>query len=152
MSTRSARLLFRAVGGIAVLCALFGLLYNAASFYAVAFGPNDDVVIGTPVPYVRPAFFLMSSVYVLLYAALLWCGVQFLRLSTGLWLVFVTVLAIEVIYYFVVGALWQHPTYGPSVAAATGVSGGGFLPQLSMLFPLWAPIAVWFARKALAGS
>jgi hypothetical protein len=36
-----------------------------------------------------------------------------------------------------------------SVGAATGIANGGLMAQFIILFPLWAPLVVWWARKKL---
>jgi hypothetical protein len=132
-----------------LVCAGFGLLYNGASFYAVTSGALDTVQNQEPMPYVYQAFYVLSALCVACYIALAVCGIQFLRLSTSLIWLFVGVFVIEAIMWFATGRLWLHPTYGPSVAAATGISQGGLVPQFFTLLPLWAPVVVWLARRSL---
>jgi hypothetical protein len=130
-----------------VLVAVLGLLYNAASLFGVATGAVDQVSIDFDAPYLHAAFYVMSSICILFYVLLLVCGVQFIRLRSGLWWLFTTVLVMEVIFHFAVNWLWSHRTFGGSIAAATGISSGGLMFQFWVLFPLWAPVIVWLARR-----
>jgi hypothetical protein len=136
--------------GIAALgFADFGLWYNAESFMAYRSGAFNDAATDVDVPYFDVAFLTLSGVCVVCFVALAWCGAQFLRRSLSpLWL-FILVASVEILFVPVVGGLWLHPQYGRSIAAASGVSAGGLMPQVLVLFPLWAPVAVWFARKSL---
>lgn len=140
------------MGAVVLACAAFGLLYNGASFYAVVTGALETVPYEKPLPYLYQAFYVLSAVCVACYIALAVCGVQFLRLSTSLIWLFVGVMAVEGLMWFVTGRLWLHPTYGHSVAAATGISQGGLVPQFFILLPLWAPVLVWLARRSLVTS
>jgi hypothetical protein len=150
MSPRNGRILFRIVGIVTILLALFGLLYNASSFYAVASGALDDLVTQSSQPYLLQAFYVMSSICVAFYVLLLICGIQFLRQSASLLWLFVGVVLAEIAFHLVVRSLWHHSTLSLSIAGATGISSGGLVPQAFLLFPLWAPIAVWFARRSQA--
>ena len=148
MPQRWANIMLRVVGVIAILVAVGGILYTAASLYAVASGGIDQLAIESDTPYVHAAFYVMASVCVFFYAVLLLCGVQFIRLRSSLWWLFAAVLAVEVIFFFLVGYLASHPTFGSSIAGATGNSSGGLVFQFFVLFPLWAPIIVWLAHRS----
>jgi len=147
VSLRSAHIVLRAVGIIAVLLAVGGVLYTAASLYTVASGGIDHLAIEAGTPYVRSAFYVMASICMFFYAAVLICGVQFIRLRSSLWWLFSAVLVAEVVFHFLVGWLWSHPTLGDSIAGASGISSGGLVLQFFVLFPLWAPIVVWLAHR-----
>ena len=149
MPANIARISLRTVGVVVLVCAGLGLLYNGASFYAVATGALETVPKEEPMPYLYQAFYLFSALCVVCYIALAVCGVQFLRLSTSLLWLFVGVFVIEALMWFATGRLWSHPAYGRSVAAATGISQGGLVPQFFILLPLWAPVVVWLARRSL---
>ena len=151
MTPRTASIVLRVVGGIAVTCAVLGVLYNAASLFGVLTGAIDGVGKEFSAPYIKQAFFVMSTCYVAFYVVLMWCGVRFLQLSTSLWTLFTTLLVAEVVVHLAIGALWANPTHGMSIAAASGISGGGVMPQFFILFPLWAPVATWFASRSLRG-
>jgi hypothetical protein len=146
---RIARVALRTVGGIVLACAGFGLLYSGVGVYAVATGALETVPYEQPLPYLYQAFYAFSAACVACYVALVICGVQFLRLSTSLIWLFVAALAVEVAVYLLTAQLWAHPAYGPSVAAATGISQGGLVPQYLVLLPVWAPALVWMARRSL---
>ena len=148
MSLRWAQIALRAVGIIAILLAIGGLLYTAASLYAVASGGIDQLAVEASTPYVHTAFYVMASTCVAFYAVLLLCGIQFVRLRSSLWWLFLGLLVAEVIYYLLVGWLWSHSTLGNSIAGASGISSGGLVLQFVLLFPLWAPIIVWLSRRS----
>ena len=147
-----ARIALRFVGVVALACAGFGLLYNGVSFYVVVTGGLETVQYEMPVPYLYQAFYVLSALCVACYVALAVCGVQFLRLSTSLIWLFAGAMALEIVMWSVTGRLWLHPTYGRSVAAATGISQGGLVPQFFIFLPLWAPVLVWLARRSLVKS
>jgi hypothetical protein len=146
---RTARIVLRAVGVLALLFAAFGLWYNTGSFVAFQSGAFDAPIPAFDTPYFRPAYLILSSVCVACFLVLACCGVQFLRLASTLWWLFTATAVVEVFFIFIVGAAWLHPVYGASIAAASGVSGGGLRPQWLLLFPIWGPVTVWFARRAL---
>jgi hypothetical protein len=60
----------------------------------------------------------------------------------------------ELIYLFAIGALWLKPTFGRSIAAATGVANGGLMAQFVVLLPIWGPVSLWWGvdRARRAGS
>ena len=148
MSLRWAQIALRAVGIVAILLATGGFLYTAAYLYAVASGGIDQLAVEAGTPYVHTAFYVMASACITFYAVLLLCGIQFVRLRSSLWWLFIAVLVSEVIYYLLIGWLWSHSTLGSSIAGASGISSGGLVFQFVLLFPFWAPIIVWLARRS----
>jgi hypothetical protein len=150
VTQRWARILLRSVGILAVLLAIAGLLYTAASSYQVVVSDDiDQLATEHGAPYIRAAFYVMASICVAFYLVLLLCGVRFVLLHSGLWWLFTAILAAEVLYYFSIGYwFWPHPTLGRSIAGATGISSGGLMFQFLLLFPLWAPVAVYLARRS----
>ena len=147
MSLRWAHVLLRAVGIVAVLLAAGGVLYTATSLYTVASGGIDELAVEAGTPSVHSAFYVMATICLFFYAVVLICGIQFIRLRSSLWWLFSAVLVAEVAFYFLVGWLWSHPTFGESIAGASGISSGGLVLQFVVLFPLWAPIVVWLAHR-----
>lgn len=136
-------LVLRVVGGIAVIVAGLGLLYTLLPLRAVFLNREQ-----TPdAPYFLPAFIVMAGICVACYGLLTISGIQFLRGRTQLASLFIGVLVFEVIYFFAVAALWPMPQIGRSVAAATGVANAGLAIQAMVLFPLWAPFAVYWAQR-----
>jgi hypothetical protein len=90
----------------------------------------------------------MSAICIVCFIILLLCGVQFIRLRSGIFPLFIGVLIFEVVYVFSIGITWLIPKIGPSIAAATGTANGGLTCQLLILFPFWAPfLAGWALNK-----
>jgi hypothetical protein len=150
LSPHAARITLRIIGVLIVFCTVSGLLYNATSFVAIASGALERTPREQPVPYLYPAFYTLSAVCIVCYFSLIACAVQFFRLSTSWIWFFVFVLCVEAVVYFGTEFFWTNPVYGASVAAATGISTAGLMPQFLILLPLWAPILVWLARRSLA--
>jgi hypothetical protein len=141
------------VGVFAILTALFGLYYNATSLMVAFRGAFDQVVKQDDEPYFYPAFYIMSVVCLLCYVALVVCGFDLVRCRLRWSGLAIFILLLEVGYFFAVGSLWFEPTIGGSVAAATGVANGGLMAQFVILFPLWGPLTLWWARsKQRAGE
>ena len=89
----------------------------------------------------------MSGICVCCYVILLVCGIELVR-SRLRWSRLATfVLLFEVGYFFAVGTLWLQPTFGKSIAAATGVANGGLMAQFVVLFPLWGPLLLWWVNS-----
>lgn len=137
------------VGAVAVLTALFGLYYNGRSIVVALRGGFSDFVAQRGLTYFYAAFYLMSATCVICYLLLLVLGVGLLlvrlrwsRLLTG-------VLIFEVVYFLTISFLWVLPGVGISIAAATGVTNGGLMPQFIILFPIWAPLVLWWARRKI---
>jgi hypothetical protein len=149
---RTPKIILRVIGVIAVLCAGFGLYYNAATL-KVSF--SGAFTAGEPQdhsPYFSPAFYIMSAVCIACYAMLTIFGVQFIRGRAAHSWPFTALLIFEVVYFFCIGVLWSAPGLGMSVAAATGVANGGLMAQFLILFPLWAPPLAFWARSHLNDS
>ena len=145
MDLDTARLSVRVVGALTLVCAGYGLYYNFCTFRGFRESPrrSDDP------PHVREAFYTLSAICVVFYLLLTWIGVEFLLGHTDHWAMFVTVLVAEVIYLFALGILWARSPHAMSIGAASGISSGGLMAQWFILFPLWAPIVVWFARQRM---
>jgi hypothetical protein len=140
----TAQLTIRIVGAVSLVCAAFGLWYNFATFRAALREPDEG-----DTPQFRKAFLVMSAICVIFYVALAWTGTEFVIGISEHWAVFVAVLFAEAIYFLAVGMLWARSPHALSIGAATGVSSGGLSLQLYILFPLWAPVAVWLARDRI---
>jgi len=152
LSPNRARIALRTIGALALLAAAFGLWYNAVTFSTVYSDASIESTVAEPIPYFRQAFYLMSAICILCFVALAWCGVQFLRLSSIWWWLFALIGVVEVLFVPIVGRLWLHSELGMSIGAASGLASGGLVPQLIVLFPIWAPLVVWFAHKSLRAS
>ena len=134
------------VGVVGGLTALFGLDYNFSTLATALTGRFPHLVNQQ---YFYPSFYVMSCICIACYILLLLCSLDLLRVRLrGFWL-FTGVLWFEVIYFFSIAIFWGISSIGMSVAGATGVATGGLMVQFMILFPLWAPIVLWWARKKL---
>jgi len=130
------------VGFFAVLTALFGLYYSASAILAVLRGAMGPVLGQLDAPHFYPAFAIMSTISVFCYGVLLVVGIDLLR-SRLRWARLISlVFLFEALYLIATGALWLEPTYGKSIAAATGVANGGLMAQFLILLPFWGPIVL----------
>jgi hypothetical protein len=132
---------------VGILTALFGIYYSGISVFAALGGRFSDLVVRQKLAYFYPAFYGMSGICIVCYLLLLMSGVNLLRAQLRWGWLLTGVLAFEVIYFFGVGALWLFPAIGMSVGAATGVANGGLMAQFLILFPLWAPVVLWWAMR-----
>jgi len=135
----------KVVGALATTTAALGLLCNGLALPTLLMNRpyNPDT------PYFLPAFLIMSGLCIGFYVILLVFGIQFVRGRTGLIRMFSGLMVCEVIYFLSVSFLWLMPGIGRSIGAATGVANGGLMFQAVILFPLWAPFAVKWAKRTL---
>src|SRR5438067_1584692 len=148
MSARLPRITLRIVGAVTIGLALVGLLYNGAGIAAISSGAFDQTVAtDASQRYLFVAFYVLSGLCITAYIVLFVCGVQFCRLAVWWLWPFLAALGLEAILYFFTGRLWNHPTYGMSIAGATGISEGGLVPQFYSLFPLWALLIVRLSAR-----
>ena len=145
-----ARGLLIGVGLLAIAFALLGLLYNSSTLAVGLSGAFSELARDRELDYFYPAFYTMSAICIGCYAVLFVCGVQFVRVRTGVLPLFVGVLVFEVVYFFTVALTWAVPSVGLSIAAATGVSNGGLMFQGCVLFPRWAPLLAWWSKRRLS--
>jgi hypothetical protein len=131
---------------VTMLCCLGGIWYNASSLKAAWSHKFDDVQFEQETPYFYHAFYIMSFACVLFYIVLIALSIEILRGVELASTLLCIVLSLEVVYFFVSAAMWTHPNYGSSIAAAFGVANGGLLFQFATLLPLWAPIVLWTAN------
>ena len=94
----------------------------------------------------------MSGVCILFYLLLGITGIQLMRLRAQWAFVLVAIVIAEVAYWFSITPLSTIPKYGDSVPSALGVSSGGLMFQVFILFPIWAPLAALWARKRILGE
>lgn len=145
---KTAKGVMIAVGSFSVLMAAVGLWYNLTTL-STNFA---DLAQEQNIPYFYPAFYAMSAVCIGCYIVLLTCGIQFIRLRTGLLKLFVGTIIFEVVYFFSIGTTWLVPGIGMSIGAATGVANGWLMFQALILFPLWAPFLARWAAGRLTGT
>ena len=137
------------LGIVAIVCAVLGLVYNAATLFFALQGAFEQVIHDFEAEHFYPVFYAMSAICVLSYAVLLWCGVQFLRSPAPPARTFTALLVFELLYFWSPGVLSQLPSVGLSIGAATGVANGGLVVQGAILLPIWGPpVALWLARRA----
>jgi len=148
----SARTALLATATVTILCAVLGLLYNAQSLAVGLGGRFAEIVRDHEMRHFYVAFYTMSAVCIACYLALLVGGVQLVRrrpwaagLLVGVWI-------FELLYFFVVGALWRVTAISASVAGATGVANGGLMAQFFILLPIWGPVVVLWARRRAAST
>ena len=135
-----------AVAAVGVLSAIFGLYYSGTSLFAAFGGRFSELVAQRKLAGFYPTFYFMSCVCITCYLLLLVSSVNLL-LGRLRWSRLLTAVVIfEVAYFAAVAALWLSP-FGMSVGAATGVANGGLMAQFVILFPLWAPLLLWRARR-----
>jgi hypothetical protein len=134
------------VAAVSIIAGLFGLYYNGEGLLAAFGGRFSDLVAQQKLTGFYAAFYTMSGICMACYLLLLASGVNLLRGLLRWSVVLTAVVIFEVLYFFAIGALWLSP-FGMSVGAATGVANGGLMVQFLVLFPLWAPVLLWRARR-----
>ena len=143
------RILVIVVGVVAALAALFGLYYNGMTIVIALRGGFSDLVAQKGLTFFYLAFYVMSATCVICYFLLLVLGIELLRMRLRWSWLLIGVLLFEIVYFLSLGILWLLPSVGMSIAAATGVANGGLMAQFIILFPLWAPLVLWWARRKI---
>ncbi len=131
---------------VSIVAAVVGLCYHANVLVAAFDGRFSDAASKEQLAGFYPAFYTMSAICVTCYLLLLASGVNLMRARLRWAGLLMAVLIFEVAYALGVRALWASPL-GPPIAAATGVANGGLMVQFIILFPLWAPLVLWRARR-----
>lgn len=139
------RVTLKVVGVLAIATAVLGLLYNGyiLTTRLMSRQHNPDT------PYYLPALLVMSGVCIGCYVILLVLGIQFVRCRMEHIRMFAGLMMFEIVYFLSVSFLWLVPEIGRSIAAASGSGNGGLMFQAVILFPLWAPSAVKWAKRKL---
>jgi len=145
---KTGKVVLIVIGIISIVLGILGLWYNTKTFSA----SFSDLTEEHEIPYFYPAFYIMSTVCICCFLALIMSGIQFVRLKTNFLKIFIGILVFEVIYFFSIGLFWLIPNIGISIGAATGVANGGLTFQAVILFPLWAPFLARFASKRIANN
>jgi hypothetical protein len=131
---RACKLLVRIVGVLSLLFAAFSVLVCALMAIGILISPPKDLQ-----PYFYSAYAVIAGGTFLLSLLLGFAGWSLARLRTARWwlLAFVCI----TFYFFMhqIGALWLHPKFGMSIAAATGVGLGGLMPIEASYFYAWGP-------------
>ncbi len=137
------------VGIMSVIFAIFGLYYNYNTLFADYSLITKELSREYDLPNFYISFYIMSVVCITFYIVLFISGIQLIRKKTAWVLILIIVIVLEVIYFILVRFLSCNPTYGVSIAAATGVSSGGLMFQAFGLFPIWAPLIIFWARRKM---
>ncbi len=139
-------LAIRSVGIASIFTAICGIWYTIKVLWLL----HSNIPSDSEAPYFAPFLYAMSLICMSFYISLLFFGIQFLRLRTELYLLFIGTVVLEVGYFCFVAAFWTFPipTVAFSIAAATGIN-AGLLFQFLILFPLWAPFTVVWARRRM---
>jgi hypothetical protein len=133
------------VGVVSIILALLGWWYN----YTTMRVDFSQLQRQEDLPYFYQAFYTMSGICIVCYFVLFYVGVQMIRGKTDTVRLLTLLLLFEFLYSFAIGFSWTTPEYGMSIGAATGVANGGLMFQAFALFPLWAPIAAFFASRSI---
>lgn len=140
------------VGVVAIVTAILGLLYSALTISTAIQGNFSSLNEEYDLPYFYQALSIMSAICIACYLILIVCGISLVRSRLSSCRLVIFVLLFEVGYIFAIGSLWMEPTFGESIAAATGVANGGMMIQMIILFPLWGPLLLWWAKRRALGD
>ncbi|GMW02751.1 MAG: hypothetical protein AMXMBFR84_38870 [Candidatus Hydrogenedentota bacterium] len=142
---RMAKGVMVALGLLTLVFGALGIMYTLPIVISVLIDHSDM----ESTPFFFPIYLFFSMLMSVCYLILLVCGVQFVRLKTRMIRVFIGVLVTEVVAFIGIAMLWGVPSVGMAAAGATGISMGGLATQWATLYPMWAPIAVLWARDVL---
>jgi hypothetical protein len=135
-------------GATSLILGLLGIAYNSVSLSLDYSSIPHDMKNEAELGHFHTAFYAMSGICLAFYTGLIVVGIQLMRKRSRWAFGLLGIIVLEVLYSLAEGALWMSSEYGPSVAAATGVSGGGLSFQAFVLFPIWGPwVALWAHRK-----
>jgi len=148
--TKGPRRTLIAVGVVSLLMAAGGAWYNVQYLTSDYSGVLEE--LGEDPAKFYPVFYTMSGICILFYLLLAITGIQLMRLREQWSFVLVAIVVAEVAYWFSIMPLSTIPEYGDSIPSALGVSSGGLLFQVFILFPIWAPLAALWARKRILGE
>jgi len=142
--TTTQKFFCRLVGSLGIACSAFALYYNALVSFRL---------FSRQVPPDTPVYFWEFFVVLTLIAAFVALGVAFgsfelIRLRRRGGVVTAIFASLPVGLIFGVGDSWRLPSFGSSIAAATGVSLGGLVPMLLTLLPLWAGLLILFVFRS----
>ena len=126
-----------------IIAASLGLLYNLSSFAVSLNNAFDESPELQAIPYFFISFYIMSSICVVCYLAIIAGSIGLCRGSAACARLLAYLLIFEVVYFFSIASFWMVPSIDTSVGAATGVANGGLMIQFFLLMPIWIPIAFW---------
>jgi len=136
-----------AIGIVTMLCALFGLFYNAQGIAVSLSGGFEGLVREHKMTHFYAAFYAMSAICVVCYLILFWGGYQLARRRFSVSWLLISAWLFEIVYFLVIGLTWRIPDVGGSIAGATGVANGGLMAQFFILLPFWGPLAIFWVKR-----
>jgi hypothetical protein len=144
-----AKALIVSIGIVAILTGSLGIRYVVPSIQHALNGAFDDLVMKDGIRYFYPVFFISAGFCIACYIAMIGCGIALLRFRLRWAGLLIGVLIFEFVRWIVMAGMMTNPSIGPAIAAASGVATGGDMYQFFVLFPLWAPIALWWSKRQL---
>jgi hypothetical protein len=146
-SSQGSKFATVAVGVVAMLSAAFGLLYNGVTIHLALRGSFSELIAQHGLRHFHAAFYVMSAICILCYLFLLAIGIDLLRARLRCTWFLTAVLVFEMLYFLALKFAPRGEEAGLSIAAATGVANGGLMAQFVILFPVWAPLVLFWARR-----
>lgn len=136
-----------AVGIVSIIIAVIGICRNLAMLFL-------NILLATQASNnlcSRPVFFVASAISTVCYLVLLGCGVQFVRLRTGLTVFgfFAGVIVCEFVLFLFSGFMAPLSGAGINIHLAYSMAMSGMMFQVYILFPLWAPCLAWWAARKI---
>ena len=131
---RANKLLTRTVGVLSLLFSAFSVLFGALVATGIYISPPKDLQ-----PYFYSAYAIIAGSTFTLSLLLGFVGWSLLKLRTDRWWLLAVVCIAFYFFMHQIGALWLHPKFGMSIAAATGVGLGGLAPIEASYFYVWGP-------------
>jgi hypothetical protein len=134
---RALKVLSQVFALICMVLSVWGLIY-IIDYALVIMGNLRD----PEAPLFHITYPVMALVNMFFFIALFFIGSFYLKGITKYWYAFIVLMALQLGYDFLIGYLWSHP-YEPlslSVAAATGVTGGGHVVQSKIYFGVWGSL------------
>ncbi len=137
------------VGVAGILFSTLGFWYNFQTIFMDFSGFHTEMEGEVNPEYFYAAFYSMSGICIIFYSALFLTSIQLIRKQANWAFGLLAIVALELVYYLVIGMMWARSPYGMSVGAATGISSGGLMFQAVALYPLWGPVVALWARSRL---
>ena len=146
--TTTQKLCCRLVGLLGIACSAFAIYYNTAAAFSVL---SRTLRPDTPVHF-REFFVVLTLIAAVVALGVAFGSFELIRLRRRGGVVTTIFASLPVGLICVVGSSWLIPSFGSSIAAATGVSLGGLMPMLVTLLPLWAALLILFVFRSPVAS
>jgi hypothetical protein len=134
---------------IGILTTLLGLLYTFKMLVTAFTGGFAQTAGSHRFQYFYLAFYSMSGICIVCQLTLLRCSLDLFYVRFRFFRLFAGILIFEIAYVFLIGCLWLCSDFGMSIAAATGVANCGIGAQFIIMFPFWAPVTLYWAKRKL---